>query len=365
LAIVVLGALPLALLTTALLRWHDAGTLAWDFHHELYPQAKLMLSGDDVYPGKEHDPATGTNFVWPAAAAFLVSPLTLASPGVADVAMALAGLALVAAALGIVGVRDWRVYGVVALWPPVFIEPGLSHLTPVIAILTAAAWRWRDSNVRAGVSLGFAIALKLFVWPLGVWLTAIGRRRATLVAALITGASLTLVLPYTSLGAYAAALLRVGRTFDQDTYTIYGFVVQAGLPDAVGRAAAAAVAISLLAAMWRYRSFTLAVAAVLVVSPVVWLDYFALVAIPLAVVRPRLSPVWFVPLATMGLKGAGLAIGDMAGTGRVLTAFAIVLWVAFRAERAPQTVALTPRSRLGAPTPARLGETHRPVHAEE
>ena len=67
----------------------------------------------------------------------------------------------------------------------------------------------------------------------------------------------------------------------------------------------------ILAGMWRYRSFALAIAAALVLSPIVWLDYFALAALPLALARPRLSAIWFLPIATWGLEGAGLGIGDV------------------------------------------------------
>jgi hypothetical protein len=60
----------------------------------------------------------------------------------------------------------------------------------------------------------------------------------------------------------------------------------------------------------------------------VWLDYFALAAIPLAIARPRLSSVWFVPLATIGAEGAGWKIGDVFDIVRVLAAFIVVLGVA-------------------------------------
>ncbi len=53
-----------------------------------------------------------------------------------------------------------------------------------------------------------------------------------------------------------------------------------------------AVGLALLAGVWRYRSFALAIAASLVLSPIVWLDYFALAAVPLAIARPRLSWIW-------------------------------------------------------------------------
>ncbi len=48
--------------------------------------------------------------------------MTLLPQLAADVTFALLGLALLGLALWIVGVRDWRVYGVVALWPPVYME---------------------------------------------------------------------------------------------------------------------------------------------------------------------------------------------------------------------------------------------------
>ena len=317
--------------------WLSDGTLAWDFHHELYPQAQTMLSGQNPYPATTTTQPRERIYVWPPLAAYSVAPLTLLAPDVADVVMALIGLACFGVALSLVGVRDWRVYGVFALWPPVFIEMGLSHLTPIIAILTALAWRQRGSRYGSGLCVGTAVALKLFVWPLGIWLAAIQRRGGAVLAALFALASLVLVLPYTGLDAYVTALLRLARTFDQDGYSVFGLIVQAGAPEAVGRVVTFLFAAALVLATWRWKSFTLAIATALVASPIVWLDYFALAAIPLAIARPRLSVVWFVPLATAGLEGAGLAIGDVTGTVRVLGTFGIVLALAFRAERAELT----------------------------
>jgi hypothetical protein len=145
--------------------------------------------------------------------------------------------------------------------------------------------------------------------------------------------SLLLVLPYTGLGDYTRALLQLGRAFDQDSYTVYGLLVQAGASDAVAKGATYAVGAGLLAATWRFRSFALALAAALVLSPVVWLDYFALAAVPLGIARPRLSPIWFLPLVTWGAQGAGIGIGDVSTNIRVLVPFAVVFAVAFRGER--------------------------------
>jgi alpha-1,2-mannosyltransferase len=319
-------------------------SLSADFHHEIYPQAKQMLEGHNPYPPADFDPTVAPNFIWPPLVAYLTAPLTVLPLGAADVVMLILGLACMAAAVWIVGVRDWRVYGVLALWPQVTGEMRVSHLTAPICLLLALAWRTRDRALQPGLALGLATALKFFVWPIGVWLVATRRYRATLVAAGIAAASLLLLIPYVSLDHYARSLMQLGRGFDQDSYTVFGLLVQSGASETSARLAMWAVGLVLLAAMWRYRSFTLAVAAALTLSPIVWLDYFAVAMVPLAIARPRLSWVWFLPLATWGLSGAGLGIGDTWDIGRLLVVFGVVLAVAFRDE--PE------RMRTLAPVPA-------------
>ncbi len=246
--------------------------------------------------------------------------------------MVLIGLACFALSLWLVGVRDWRVYSVVALWPELVGEMRVSHLTPVVAVLIAAAWRFRDARYVPGAAVGLAVAVKFFVWPVGLWLVAMRRTREALLAAVVAGASLLLVLPFTGLDDYVRSLLRLGRAFDQDGYTVFGLLAQTGASDGVARAVTLVLGAALLAATLRTGSFALAIAAALVLSPIVWLDYFALAALPLAVARPRLSAIWFAPVATWGAQGAGIGIGDVASDVRVLLVFSIVLAVAYRGE---------------------------------
>lgn len=335
LAIVLLGVLPVVTAIVMFAVAHDSGSLARDFHNELYPQAQLLLDWQNPFPGPDHPLEYGHNPIWPPVAAFLVSPLTALPPAAADWVMALLGLAAAMLSLRIVGVRDWRVYGAFALWPPVIGEIRVSHLTPFLCVLVALAWRYRDVRFAPGLAVGLAGAVKFFLWPLGVWLAAMGKVREMLVAAAFAGASLLLVLPFTGLDDYFRTLLELGDAFDQDSYSPFGFLVQIGISEGIARVATLAIGIALLFFCWRRASLGLAVAAALVMSPIVWLDYYAVAAVPLAIVRPRLSAVWLVPIATWGLLSAGIGAGNGWGSARVLIVFTIVFAVIVRSERHP------------------------------
>jgi hypothetical protein len=45
------------------------------------------------------------------------------------------------------------------------------------------------------------------------------------------------------------------------------------------------------------RAFVVAVLGALIATPLLWLHYFVLLYVPIALYRPRLSAVWFLPLA--------------------------------------------------------------------
>jgi hypothetical protein len=334
LAIVLLGLLPAIVVVVMFATAHDSGSLARDFHNELYPEAKLLLDGKSPFPGPGWPLQYGHNLIWPPLAAYLVAPLTVLSPVAADWMVALLGLACALLSLRVVGVRDWRVYGAFALWAPVIGEIRVAHLTPLLCLLIALAWRYRDVRLAPGLAVGLAGAVKFFLWPLGVWLAAIGKARETLVAAALAGASLLLVLPFTGLDDYLRTLLDLGDVFDQDSYSPFGFLVQIGAPERFARVVSIALGAALLLACWRRASLALAIAAALVLSPIVWLDYYAVAAVPLAVVRPRFSAVWLLPLATWGLLSAGIGAGNGWGSARVLIVFTIVFAVIVRAERA-------------------------------
>ena len=59
------------------------------------------------------------NFLWPMAAVLPIVPLTALPPSVADWLATAVVLATLVAALWVLAIRDWRIYGVVLLWPSV------------------------------------------------------------------------------------------------------------------------------------------------------------------------------------------------------------------------------------------------------
>ena len=280
------------------------GNLGIDFKGELYPEAKLVLHGHDPFPPPDANLAGGVNRIFPVPAAIAAIPFTLLPAGAAAaVFVALLGLG-VAATLRVMDVTDWRLYGLVFLWPATISALQVGNITVVLALLGAVAWRYRDRRYLPGVAVGLAVALKLILWPLLFWLAARGRHRAAAAGLALSVVSWLLVLPFTSLTDYVHLLENLGNTFAPRSYNVAGLLIQsgaAGLSTAklVGYLVGAAV----LATACLRRSFPLAVVASILLSPIVWLHYFELLVLPLAAVRPRLSPAWFVPLVLLFAPG--------------------------------------------------------------
>src|ERR1019366_8570537 len=86
--------------------------------------------------------------------------------------------------------------------------------------------------------------------------------------------------------------------------SIVGVLLIAGVPSSLATAAAIAVAAGILFAAWRLaggpdgdrRAFALVILAALTATPIVWEHYMVLLFVPIAVVSPRFSPAWLIPV---------------------------------------------------------------------
>ncbi len=283
------------------------GTVGWDFG-TYYDAANLLVR--DGTPYDEFDEALlgrGKEYVYPPLTAIAVSPFTLLPPTVAGV---LAIFVLVAAVLATplaVGVRDWRCLGIVLLWPPVIVGIQTANVTILIGLAAALAWRVRAHAPSAGVTIGIAFAVKFLLWPLGVWLLAT-RRFAAAAWAVGSGVGLLFAswaaIGFAGFDRYVDVLQRVSQTFGDHGYSLFAVVLQASGSKDAAIVASLALATALLwgvAVAGRRgmdrRAFILAVAASLSVTPIIWLEHYAWLIVVVAVARPRLGPIWFVPLA--------------------------------------------------------------------
>ncbi len=342
-----LGVLPLILLVIGALKTLHDGDLGVDFRHELYPEAKLVLHGTNPFPSRHADLSGGVNRIFTIPAALLVAPLTPLPPGAAAAVVAAILLGMVAATLRVLRVSDWRVYGTVLLWPPTIAAIQTGNLSIPLGLLVAVAWRYRERQVVSGLAIGASAGLKLFLWPLFAWLVARRRYRAAAAGAAVALACVLLVLPFESLSSYVAMMNHLGDTFAPESYNLVGLLVQSG---AAGLAAAKLVAdgagLLVLALAYRRRSLPLSIAASFLLSPIVWLHYFVLLLVPLAIASPGLSVAWFLPLALWGCPGNG---GDVRER-HVVIGLAVLAAVTVIAEWGPRSLT---RGRVSVAAPVR------------
>ena len=186
------GVLPALVLISVFAAAVGDDSVAFDFRVFL-SAAHAVLHGESPYPSvAASDEVIGRSYVYPPLTALVSVPFTALSEQAAGlIVMAL----LAAAALAVpwvVGVRDWRCYGVLLLWPPVISGIQTGSVTLAIALLAAVGWRFRDgSALGSSAAIGVTLAAKIFLWPLVVWLAATRRVRGA-VSALAIGVGLLL-----------------------------------------------------------------------------------------------------------------------------------------------------------------------------
>ena len=243
---------------------------------------------------------------YPPVVALLVAPLTLLPRDVADGVATVGMVVCAAATLRVLGVRDWRCYGAVALWAPVFSGVQSANVSLPLALAVAVLYRLRDRPGPAGALTAASVAVKLFLWPLGIWLAAT-RRYAALGVAVAAGAVATaaawLLVGFGSVGAFVDSLHANVELFDGRAYTVASLLHDAGAGERLAYGVTWALGAAALAAAWRLgragddaRALGLAIGAALLLSPVVWLHYLVLLLVPVALARPAYSPLWLAPL---------------------------------------------------------------------
>ncbi|OFW53797.1 MAG: hypothetical protein A2146_08350 [Actinobacteria bacterium RBG_16_67_10] len=327
----------------------------------------FLGAGDDVLAGRSPYPKPealegqlGSPYAYPPLLALLVTPLAVLPETVADtfvpgVVFTLLLIAATVGALGLLGVRDWRCYPVALLYPVTLEAFEYGAIGPVLLFLLALAWRFRDDSVGSGVATGGAVVLKLFLWPSLVWLAVTRRLRAAALGAVAAAALALLswsVIGFSGLAGYPRLLRRLVENEAENSYSGFAVLRAIGLPELASHALVLAGGVALLVLAGRAartpalesveqdrRSLTLTLAAALVLTPILWLHYLVLLVLPIALARPRLSLLWFAPLAMTAFEWLdwyrGWPNGDSEALASVSAVVVLVFAVSLRRSGSP------------------------------
>jgi alpha-1,2-mannosyltransferase len=304
---IVYGVLPIVTTLALLvldLKWH---AVAVDFHVAYYPAGKRLLDGLSPYAATPRQVAAGIAFVYPALSAVLFAPFALIGRGGATVLYTLLAIACVPATLWTLNVRDWRLYGVAMLWFPIYDGWQSGNVTLPLMLIVALVWRHRDRALAAGLLSAAAISIKLFVWPLALWLLVTRRWKAA-AWALASGAVFNLIawglVGFNEISTFLRLSSDATKALWKGGYSMLAIAHHLGLTRSAGESllvvvSALAVAVLVYLALVRRNergAFVAAIVLMLLASPLLWAHYFALLLVPLALYRPRLSIAWAFPL---------------------------------------------------------------------
>ena len=283
-------------------------------------------------------------FAYPPFLAWLLAPLHALSSSAAGFVWTVLSLGMVGFALWLLELRDWRCYALSFVFLFTRSSIDLGTIEPLLLLVVAAAWHWRDRVLESVGAVALAIVLKLFLWPLAVWLALTRRFRDGLAAvalAVALAAASWAAIGFAGLAEYPGVLRHLADDESTSSYSVVALGVRAHLPTLAARIISVLVALALLAAAaWIARdehrsprdrdvaTLTLALAAALCASPIVWVHYFLFLLVPLALIRPRLSLLWFVPFAFQPLGEAAWPAGNARNLGLALAATLVILGAA-------------------------------------
>ena len=282
-------------------------TLGFDFAGTVWDGGTAIREGRSPYPDAiASDVDVGNPALYPPLLMLLVAPVTVL-PWWLGLTLWLAFLSAgFALALWALGVRDPRCYALAFISAPVFGDLVNGNATLLLVPLVALAWRWREQWLRSGIAIGLAISTKLLVWPLLFWL--LGTRRYRAAGAALAAATLAVLLPWVAIGfdgltSYPDLLRVASEIYGVHSYSVSTMASALGVGTelALRLAFATGLGIAVLALVAGRRgldevSVSLAVVASILGSPIVWEYNYALLFVPIAILRPRFSALWMVPL---------------------------------------------------------------------
>jgi Glycosyltransferase family 87 len=316
---VLFGALPPFTLTVLLIARFAIGKHFGFDYKPLWQASHHLFHGASPYP-PPHPSALRNEqqFVYPPIAAVMAAPLALFPFIVSAILFAVIELVATVLTLRVLGVRDWRCYGLALLWLPVIENILIGSISSLLALGLAYAWRYRDRPWAAPLVVAAIITAKVFLWPVLLWMVATRRVAAAtraVVIAIIAVFGSWAVIGFAGLGSYPRLLDVLSRLEQWKSYSAVAFGLVLGLPAGEARAlalvACAAVLVVVVLLVRRRpgslasdrQAFILAITAAFLFSPIIWMHYLAILVVPIALTRRTLTPLWFVPIAMWATPG--------------------------------------------------------------
>jgi alpha-1,2-mannosyltransferase len=279
----------------------------FDFRGGAWPAGRDVLAGRSPYPAP--DPAKllvpGNSYIPPPPLAVLCIPLSVLPFVPAVVAWGVVCTAALVLALKLVGVRDWRVYGLALTSFPFVASLGLGQPDGLLALGVAVAWRYRNSW-RGAAAVGMIIALKLLAWPLLIWLLVTRRFRQAGVATSVAIGAVAggwALIGFDGLSQYGRLLAADATAFQARSHSVVAAALRLGTTAHVARLLAVVAAVATAAAVMRLASnrdlgaFAAALSFGLLVSPILWTHYLVVLFVPLAVAHRRADAAWLLTIA--------------------------------------------------------------------
>jgi hypothetical protein len=305
--------------------------------HVMWKAGHDLVTGHSPYP-----------FVYPAPAAFLMVPFGILPWKLAVVAFSLFVTGALFLTLHLLGVRDWRCYGVACASAPFVGSIAVGTLSTFLALCAAAAWHYRDRRWTVAIAIVGAVATKIFLWPLVVWLVATRRLRTAATTVLLGVATVFgcwAAIAFSGLTGYVHFLRHVAGLELGRSYSTFALASSLGASDSTSHLVQGGLTLVGIAAIFALargrdgdrRAFVAAIAVAVLVSPIVWLHYMILVYVAVALYRRRLSIAWLLPALYWVLPGE-----DSHGSTSVIlqmwviTGLAVAAAIAARRVRAAQ-----------------------------
>jgi Glycosyltransferase family 87 len=236
--------------------------------------------------------------LYPAPTHVLFAPLSwLPFDAAMLVFTALAAASLIGG-LWLLGTRSSAAFGLILLMPPVWAGLKLGSIMPFLVLGCALCWRWKDRPNLGGVVVAATAVMKIFLWPLWLWLVFTRRYRAAIVAALAAVVILAAgwaVFGFEDVLDYPQLLMNVAKLEQNRSISL----------TALGGHWLAVTTFLVLLVLGR-RSFSVVTVASLALLPVVWPQTLEILLVPLALALNHPE--------TLGRFRGGLRPGGLSGS---------------------------------------------------